>query len=69
MLRGSYELSNHAGLWYLYYRNGEKEVDLALAKFDDKKKLIEEVSKIKLGEKSIEDIFNKELYEEDSLFI
>lgn len=57
MLRGLYELSNHAGLWYLYYRNGERKVDLVLAEFDNKKKLIEEVSKIKLEEKSIEDIF------------
>lgn len=36
------------------------KVDLVLAEFDNKKKLIEEVSKIKLEEKSIEDIFNKE---------
>lgn len=55
--------------WYLYYTKDQREVDLRMAEFDDKKKLIEEVSKIKLEKKSIKDIFDKELYEEVSLYI
>lgn len=62
-------ISNSQGYWWLYYSNKLEEVDFLLAEFSNKKKLIEELSKIILGEISILDIFNKKLYEPDSLFI
>ncbi|WP_066497302.1 hypothetical protein [Abyssisolibacter fermentans] len=62
-----YAIVNHANYWFLIF--SDVKLQVPLCKFEDKQKLTELVGLIAVEDVNLEKIFNKKLYDENSLYI
>ena len=60
---------NHKASWYFSTNHKGEFTNTFLAEFDDRKTLLESLDKIKIREKSLEEIIDQSLYDPSSLTI
>ena len=60
---------NHECAWYFSTKHKDESTDTYLAEFYDTKSLLKNIGKIKIKEKSLEEIIDKKLYDPSSLTI
>ncbi len=60
---------NHEASWYFSTNHKGEFTNTFLAEFDDRKTLLEALDKIKIKEKSLEEVIDQALYDPSSLTI
>ena len=63
-----YSITNHSGFWYLCDDTDHILLD-TLSRFEDKDFLVSKVAASVLGDLTIQEIFDRQLYAEDGLAI
>ncbi|WP_416335133.1 hypothetical protein ACKRLN_02240 [Anaerococcus sp. DFU013_CI05] len=65
----NYSITNYEGIWYFSEEKDDLVKSQELSDFEDYDKLIKNVSKITIQEKTIKDLFDNKEYEEGTLYI
>lgn len=63
-----YSITNHSGFWYLCDDTDNVLLD-TLSRFEEKDLLVSKVAASVLGDLTIQEIFDRQLYAEDGLYI
>ena len=66
--RRQYSITNHSGFWYLCDDTDHILLD-TLSRFEEKDLLVAKVAAFVLGDLTIQEIFNRQLYAEDGFDI
>ena len=66
--RRQYSITNHSGYWYLCDDTEHICLD-TLCRFEDKEALVPKVAGFVLDNRTIEEIFDRQLYDADSLAV
>ncbi|WP_394018485.1 hypothetical protein [Anaerococcus cruorum] len=65
----NYSITNYEGIWYFSEEKDDLVKSQELSDFEDYDKLIKNVSKITIQEKTIKDLFDNKEYDEGTLYI